>query len=336
MNILLGMSGGVDSSYAVKLLRDAGHNVEGAVIRMHKYTDLTAAAVSAAELKVALHIIDARSDFEREVVEPFTDEYLAARTPNPCIFCNPRVKFAALYSFAASHGFDKISTGHWCGIGNEEGRFFIRANPTKDQSYMLWGLTQAQLSALLFPLFGLEKPSIVADSRGMGLTAADRAESQEICFIPDGDYASFIEARRGKMPEGDFIAPDGSVAGRHKGILHYTIGQRKRLGIALGRPIFISKIEPETNRVYLADSGGEFSESMTVSRLNFQLLPPSEEAALNCSVKVRYAAKPVPCEVEIKNGRAYVQFGSPARAVTPGQSAVFYRGDAILFGGIIE
>lgn len=337
MKILLGMSGGLDSSYAAHVLKKEGHEVVGAVLKMHRYTETDSAKKAAEEIGIPLVEIDCAERFERDVVEPFCLEYLAARTPNPCIFCNPSVKFGVMCEYAALNGFDRVSTGHYCKIVERDGRYAIaRADDgKKDQSYVLWGLRQDQLKMLYFPLFGASKEDVRKDARLIGLSSADAKESQEICFIPDNDYASFIEARYGKMPEGDFISPEGNACGRHRGLLHYTVGQRKGLGIALGRPVFISRIDAAENRIYLADAGGEFTESASVTHLNFQLCAPFE-GEIEAFAKMRYAATPARSRIKIENGRAEVRFDSPSRAVTPGQSAVFYDDNgAILFGGLI-
>lgn len=337
MKILLGMSGGLDSSYAAHVLKKEGHEVVGAVLKMHRYTETDSAKKAAEEIGIPLVEIDCAERFERDVVEPFCLEYLAARTPNPCIFCNPSVKFGVMCEYAALNGFDRVSTGHYCKIVERDGRYAIaRADDgKKDQSYVLWGLRQDQLKMLYFPLFGASKEDVRKDARLIGLSSADAKESQEICFIPDNDYASFIEARYGKMPEGDFISPEGKACGRHRGLLHYTVGQRKGLGIALGRPVFISRIDAAENRIYLADAGGEFTESASVTHLNFQLCEPFE-GEIEAFAKMRYAATPARSRIKIENGRAEVRFDSPSRAVTPGQSAVFYDDNgAILFGGLI-
>lgn len=338
MKILLGMSGGLDSSYAAHVLKKEGHEVVGAVLKMHRYTELECAKRAAEEAGIPLVEIDCTDRFEREVVAPFCREYLAARTPNPCIFCNPSIKFGAMCDYAVANGFDRVSTGHYCKIIERDGRYGIcRADDgKKDQSYVLWGLSQEQLAMLYFPLSSANKDEVRENARKIGLSSADAKESQEICFIPDGDYAAFIESRYKKMPEGDFISPEGEVCGRHRGLLHYTVGQRKGLGIALGRPVFISRIDAEQNRIYLSDAGGEFADRASVSSLNFQLCAPFE-GEMTVFAKMRYAASPALARVTVANGRAEAVFDSPSRAVTPGQSAVFYdESGAVLFGGLID
>ncbi len=345
MKLLVGISGGLDSTYAAYYLKEQGHAVEGATLQMHDHTDLTAARDAAEAVGIPLHILDCREDFERYVVSDFVAEYAAGRTPNPCIRCNRHVKIAQLCDYAAKHGFDAVVTGHYASVGHEEIggelRYFARRaeDAKKDQSYVFWQLTQAQLRMLRTPLFSMKKEEIRAAAAALGFAAASKKESQENCFIPDNDYAAFVRGRMGDetFPEGDFLDEDGHVVGRHKGIIHYTVGQRKKLGLALGQPVFVSKIDPAANTVTVSKTGGEFTDSMTVGQLNFQLLPPPQEPlTLETTVKIRYGAPPVPATVQIENDIALVRFHAPARAVTPGQSAVFYQGDKVLFGGVIR
>ncbi len=339
MKILLGMSGGLDSTAAALFLKRAGHEVTGVLLEMHGYTEISSAEKSAAECGVELKILDCKDRFEKKVIEPFMEEYLACRTPNPCVFCNPAVKFGVLCEYAEMHGYDRVSTGHYCDIGCENGRYFIRrgSDTRKDQSYVLWGLSQKQLSLLYFPLAGSYKDNLRREAEKEGLSSASAKESQEICFIPDGDYAAYVEGRRGKMPEGDFISPEGKVCGTHRGLLHYTVGQRKRLGIALGRPVFISRMDSETNRIYLSEGGDEYSSGFSVSGIVRQKLTDDFSGELDCFVKHRYSAPLTQVTVNICGASARVRTDSPIRAVTPGQSAVFYDtcGD-ILFGGFID
>lgn len=343
MKILLGMSGGLDSTYAAYLLREQGWEVEGAVLQMHDYTEIEDARASAQAVGIPFHVIDCRERFARCVQEPFIDEYLCGRTPNPCILCNRDVKFAALYEYAMSHGFDRIGTGHYSRIVCEDGRYAVHCadDAKKDQSYVLWRLTQEQLAVIHTPLASLCKDDIRQKAEALGFSAAHKKESQEICFIPDHDYAAYITARRGNAPEGDFVDWNGKVVGRHRGILHYTVGQRKHLGIALGEPVYVSAIDPETNRVYLAQAGGEYTDSMEVSALNFQRLDPGHlPDAIDAAVRIRYSSPMIPAHVTFRSEAdgvcASVRFDAPVRAVTPGQSAVFYADGTILFGGFIR
>ena len=337
MKIILGLSGGLDSTYAAHVLKEQGHEVLGASVIMHEYTDVTS-AIEAAEAVGIPHVtIDAREAFRQRVVARFLTDYTAGRTPNPCVECNPAVKFEALCRYAEENGYDAVSTGHYASVLSENGRYFLRQadDGSKDQSYVLWRLTQKQLSRLYLPLAGMKKSDIREKASALGYKAAEAKESQEICFIPDDDYVGYIRRATGKtFPEGDFLDESGKVIGRHKGLIRYTVGQRKGLG-AFGQPMFVSRLDPEKNTVTLVPAGGEFASSMTVSELNFGKLPPMTDGGLSATVKVRYSAKPVPCRIVFMGDTASVTFEAPVRAVTPGQSAVFYEGGDVLFGGII-
>ena len=339
MKILLGISGGLDSSYAAKLLTE-GHEVEGAVLLMHEYTDISAAEKAAQEAGIPLHVLDRRELFRSCVEEYFISEYRNGRTPNPCVICNPRVKIGELCRFAASNGFDRVATGHYATVICENDRYCIAmgADPRKDQSYMLWGLTQEQIKMLWLPLGDMLKSSVREGARELGLSSAEAKESQDICFIPDGDYAAFLEKRTAPMPEGNFVDSDGKVLGTHKGILNYTVGQRRGLGVATGQRMFVSEIRPDTNEILLLPMGAGESTEMTISDLNFQLFSQANAEAdgeYSFECKIRYSASPVPVKVRFDGETAAVAFDTPIRAVTPGQSAVFYQNGKIAFGGII-
>ena len=338
MKILIGLSGGLDSTYAAHILKEQGHEVIGASVIMHQYTDAAAAHDAAKAVGIPYVTLDAGEIFKDRVIARFLADYTAGRTPNPCVECNPGVKFTALCDYAEEHGFDAVSTGHYASILQENGRYYIRRGDdgSKDQSYVLWRLSQKQLSMLYFPLAGMKKSDIREQAAALGYQAAEAKESQEICFIPDDNYVGYIENALGKVfPEGDFLDETGTVIGRHKGLIRYTVGQRKGLG-AFGRPMFVSRLDPKANTVTLVPAGSEFSQSMTVSELNFVKSPPQSDGVLDATVKVRYSAKPTPCRITFHGDTATVTFPAPVRAVTPGQSAVFYDGQDILFGGIIR
>lgn len=346
MTILIGLSGGVDSSLSALLLRDDGYSVVGGALVMHDESDTSGAAQAAESLGLPFYTLDCRREFDREVAEYLVSTYASGRTPSPCVVCNRRLKLEMLCRLADECGCEKIATGHYASVGCENGRYYISRSPDpkKDQSYFLCMATQRQLSRLVLPLASFTKTETRELAKGYGLAAAEKKDSQELCFIPDGDYAAYIEARRGKFPEGDYISPEGRVCGRHGGIIRCTIGQRKGLGIALGRPVFVTRIDPESNRVYLADAGGEYSDKARAEGLSFQLLePPKENITLRAYVKHRAAAQPIPCTLDIiynksegnctdtdgnsaHNGNyaAEVTFDEPARAVTPGQFLCAY------------
>ena len=343
MKVLLGMSGGVDSTYAVCELRRMGYDVSGAVVLMHGYTETEEAKISAEALGVPLYVIDGRELFEEKVVSSFLDEYRKGRTPNPCIVCNREVKFKLLFDFAIENGFDKIATGHYADIAeikkDGELRYALKRSEDskKDQTYMLWRLPQEVLSRLVFPLSGITKENVRREAEKMELRAAYRDESQEICFIPDGNYAEFIEERCGKCRDGNFVDESGKILGRHKGIVHYTVGQRKGLGIALGERAFITKIDPISNNITLSTKD-TYSNSFSVSDMVFSgISEPLPGTEMKLFVKHRYLAPLTEADVLfLGGGRAKVTLFAPVRAVTPGQSAVFYKDGAVMAGGIID
>ena len=339
--ILLGMSGGIDSTYAVVKLRSLGYEPVGAVLKMSEHTDVDAAKRAASSLGVELHVVDCRDEFENIVVGNFVSEYLRARTPNPCIVCNREVKFKKLCECAKSLGIDKICTGHYASVlqSPETGRYYIARgkDARKDQSYVLWRLSQEELSMLFFPLADDVKTEVKQISKEMALPSAELKESQEICFIPSNDHTAFIEDLLGKkIPEGYFIDKEGRVLGRHKGVVRYTVGQRKGLGISLGRHVFVTSIDPVENTVTLGDECDLFTSEFYADDLVFQKREYAPYSSANLLVKIRYAAPPVPCTVYFGEKEARVVTEAPVRAITPGQSAVFYDDDGVVFGGFIR
>ncbi len=338
MRILLGMSGGVDSAFSAELLKAEGHEVEGAVLKMHDFTDVQGAKRAADKAGIKLHIIDCEREFEEKVVSYFVNEYASGRTPSLCTVCNRAVKTELLVRFAEENGFDRAATGHYARIGEQNGRYFIMdgADERKNQSYMLWELSQEQISKLVFPLGGLLKSDIRERAAGLGIESAGKPESQDVCFLPNGGYAEFVEKRLGKSPEGNFIDADGRILGRHKGIINYTVGQRRGLGIALGERMFVSAINAADNTVTLQNASAEGCRSAALTDMNYQLMSESEAfGEHNVLVKIRYAAKPAPARLVINEGGALLYFDAPIKAVTPGQSAVMYRDGKILCGGRI-
>ncbi len=329
------MSGGLDSTYTANLLKSQGHEVYGAVLCMHDYTDVEGAVQASREVEIPLEIIDCRERFDRDVASYFATEYANGRTPNPCTVCNRLVKFEALTEYARSCGCEKTATGHYARLGFENGRYFIKrgADARKDQSYMLWNLTQEQLSMLYLPLGELEKSDVRASAREAGISASEKPESQDVCFLPDGNYADFVESRVGACKPGNFVDGNGKALGKHRGIIHYTVGQRRGLGIALGQRMFVSSINAKDNTITLLPDGGEALNSATLRNLNFQKISPIQSGELRASIKIRYAAPPVPCKITFIGDEARVEFDSPIKSVTPGQSGVVYENDDIVFGG---
>ncbi len=352
---LVGLSGGVDSAITVKKLLEEGYTVAGLYLDMHSFdsekpvrvlstdgenSDIASALQCADSYGIELYKFGCATKFDEIVKDDFAREYSLGRTPNPCVICNKLVKFASLLECADALGYGMIATGHYATVGQgENGRYYIERgrDSRKDQSYMLWKLSQHQLSRLILPLGDSLKDDNFEAARSDGLSAAERGESLDICFIgKDDNYADFIERRLGAFPEGDFIAPDGSVCGRHKGIIRYTVGQRKGLGIALGQPAFVKRIDGRENRIYLAFSGDEYTDRVEVSGLNFVGMEETASFEGELLVKIRYAAKPVLCRVTIQGDKCTAIFPEPVRAATPGQSAVFYDCDRVMFGGFID
>lgn len=342
--VLVAVSGGVDSAVAVHLLRQQGYAVEGIILEFspaHKAA-VEQAKVVAEQLGIRLHVRECHREFEQNVILPFCREYKAGRTPNPCILCNPSTKFGLICQAAKEMGFDFIATGHYARIDHQaDGTAVLQKSSCleRDQSYMLYRLSQEQLAMLLLPLEGLEKPQVREIARQLGLVCADAPDSQEICWLPDGDYAAFIEQTLGKSEPGDFVSPDGQVCGRHKGLLHYTVGQRKHLGVALGYPVFIKEIDPEQNRIYLARTGEEYAGGVLLTDCVIQPNPwlNAGQKTAHVLVKVRSRAPDAPATVTLLgDGRAQVVFDTPQRAPAPGQSCVIYRDAAVLGGGFIQ
>ena len=340
MRILVGISGGVDSAFATKRLMEMGHQVEGAVLIMHEHTELSAAREAAESLGIRLHEIDCRSAFE-VIKENFVREYVNGRTPNPCIICNEQVKFKYLYDFAMENGFDMIATGHYARVESDdtygEKRYFLAfpEDMKKEQTYMLYRLPQHILERLTLPLSEGKKTELRTLARDAGISAADRGDSQEICFLPDGNYAEYIESKSGKCPEGDFVDESGRVVGRHKGIIHYTVGQRKGLGVSLGRRAFVTDIDPESGRITLSESSGGKDE-IYINNIIYSGMPaPSEETTVELDVKLRYTAPLVRTRATLyPDGRARLSFDTPQKCA-PGQSAVLYLSGRVMCGGFI-
>lgn len=358
--VLLGMSGGVDSSAAALLLLEQGCEVEGVTLRLRPDSaaeagagkpeahgasgDIRDAALVARALGIPHSILDLREEFQTRVIRNFAEEYAAGRTPNPCAVCNRHIKFGAMLDYALNRGFDYIATGHYARITREEteqgpGRWQLRSVPSsKDQSYMLYSLSQEQLSHTLLPLAAYTKEEIRRIAERAGLPVAKKPDSQEICFIPDNDYIRFLSDYTGReAPEGDFVTAEGAVIGRHKGITHYTIGQRKGLGAAFGRPMYVTAILPEENRVVLGPEGSQYSASLLAQDVNWiAFASPAPGQTLHCEARIRYHAAPAPCTVRVlPGGKLRAEFSVPQRSVTPGQAVVLYDGDLALGGGVI-
>lgn len=350
VSVLVGMSGGVDSSAAAALLLEEGYGVEGATMLLKPRRFLTAeeetrmlreaedARAVCEKLGIRHHTLDFSERFEALVIAPFIESYKRGETPNPCFLCNRTVKFGLLLDWAEAHGFDKISTGHYAELEERDGRTLLKRAPSKkDQSYFLSGLTPRQLGKAVMPLSRMEKQEARDRAAALGLAVAQKADSQEICFIPSNDYVSFLERFGGDLPgAGDFIAPDGTVLGRHGGIHRYTVGQRKGLGITFGEPRFVTSLNTAENTVTLGRDADRCTNTVYLKKLNF-ILCEAPEAPMRVTCKLRSAAPPAPAVLTVTGAdTATLVFDTPQRAVTPGQAAAMYVGDYVLGSGIIQ
>lgn len=357
---LIAMSGGVDSSVAAALMQEKGYECIGAMMKLYRNEDLAAgqeedveagktccsaddaedAAAVARKLGMPFYVFRFTEEFRCQVMDRFVDSYLRGETPNPCIDCNRYMKFEKLYERALLLGCEKIVTGHYARIGRDEesGRWQMRKalDQAKDQSYVLYSLTQEQLSHVCFPLGELTKEEVRGLAQGYGFFNAGKRDSQDICFVPDGHYENFIEKYTGKTaPEGNFVTAQGEVLGRHKGIIHYTVGQRKGLGIAAAHPWYVKEIRPETNEVVLCEHEELFQRELIAEDVNWVSIP-APEREIRVQAKIRYRHSPQPATAQVlEDGRLRVLFDEPQRAITKGQSAVLYDGALVLGGGKI-
>ncbi len=338
--VLLGMSGGVDSSVAAALLMRTGHEVIGATLVMHDIheKDALAAKNVAEALGIPHHTVDMRGDFEKYVLSPFVSEYENGRTPNPCVICNGYIKFPGLVRAADSLGCEYIATGHYAAIGQRNGHPVITAatDRAKDQSYFLYMLGEDILSRLLFPLSGMTKPEIRALAEELGLPSASSPDSQDICFIKDISCADFVAGRSKNPPVlGNFVDTDGNVLGKHKGINAYTVGQRKGLGVSSTSPLYVSHIDAESGNIILCRENELYRTRVYAENCRYFAGELPDEP-LEATVSLRYTKKPGRATVTaLPDNRVLIEFTEPQRAPAPGQSAVFFDGDDLLGGGTI-
>ncbi len=337
--VFIGMSGGVDSSVAAALLKERGYDTVGVTLRLKPDGgadgDIEDAKNVARAVGIEHCVLDLREEFKEKVMDYFSAEYLRGATPNPCVICNRDIKFGALLNFALENGGDYVATGHYASLDRSgEHTRLLRSDSAKDQSYFLCMLSEFQLAHALFPIDGMEKSAIRALAEKFSLPVAQKKDSQEVCFIPDNDYSSFIRSHGFEdMGEGDFLDAQGNVIGRHRGIMNYTVGQRKGLG-AFGRPMFVTRIIPEKNAVVLGENGMQYAKEFTATGIN--AISARMSGGFDCDVKIRFRAAAAPAHVEFfAENTARVTFFEAQRSVTPGQFAAFYIGNEVIGGARI-
>ncbi len=353
--VVVGMSGGVDSSVAAFLLKEQGYHVIGVTMQIWQeqsrqcqennggccgLSAVDDARRVAFRLDIPYYVMNFRKEFQKNVIDYFVSEYEQGRTPNPCIACNRYVKWEELLHRSKEIGADFIATGHYARIERhpKTGRYAIKASVTekKDQTYALYNLTQEQLQSTLMPIGAYHKEEIRKIAEKIDLRVSQKADSQEICFVPDHDYSSFIEKETNKKyPSGNFVDLDGTVLGRHKGIIHYTVGQRKGLGISFGKPMYVYAIDVQNNEVILCENNALFHHTLFAGNINFMSLEKIE-GEMRLEAKIRYSHKKAWCSVRMKNkNEIECIFDEPQRAITPGQAVVLYDGEYVAGGGTI-
>jgi tRNA-uridine 2-sulfurtransferase len=348
--VALGMSGGVDSSVAAYILKQQGYEVIGITMKIWDdekedsaksgccgLSAIDDARAVADKLDIPYYVLNFKEEFKTKVIDYFVDEYKKGRTPNPCIACNRFVKWESLLQKAMQLGADYIATGHYAKIIKDEttNRYSVKMSKSieKDQTYALYNLTQFQLERTLMPVGDYTKTEIRKIAKDIGLLTSDKPDSQEICFIPDNDYPKFIKNQtKEEILPGNFIDTKGNVIGKHKGVIHYTIGQRKGLGIAFGKPMFVKKIDVKLNTVTLCENIDLFETTVYANDINF-MGKENFDTEFLALAKIRYSHQPQPCKVSIENGRLKVVFNEPQRAITPGQALVIYNDEGVVLGG---
>lgn len=343
--VMLGISGGVDSALSAQKLKDSGYDVTAVNCLFYKNENDDGSAVRDARdvadrLGIDFRVTDLTGPFRNKVIDNFIDTYVRGGTPNPCIVCNKNLKFGTMLDEALKEGFDFIATGHYARIERDDvtGRYLLKKglDPQKDQSYVLYCLTQHQLAHTLFPLGEMTKEEVRREALRLELINAGKKDSQDICFIPDGDYAAFIEKYLSKtFPEGDFVTVDGRVLGTHKGIIRYTVGQRKGLGLALPAPMYVKEKDTENNRVILSDNDSLFTTTLEADNINL-ITCDRLDSPVRVKARVRYKHQEQWATVtQTAEDRLLVVFDEPQRAIAKGQSVVLYDGDTVVGGGSI-
>ena len=347
------MSGGVDSSVAAYLLKEQGYDVIGVTMQIwqedKEYEEREGGCCSlsavddarrvADKIGIPFYVLNFRDSFKKNVIDYFIDEYMEGKTPNPCIACNKYLKFDELLKKAQGIGADYIATGHYAKIEEHNGRYILvkSDDDKKDQTYALYNMTQEQLAHTLMPCGEYTKDRIREIAKEIGLDVHNKKDSEEICFISDNNHGKYIsEAMPGKVKQGNFVDKDGNILGKHKGIVYYTIGQRKGLGLAMGRPVFVTDINPLTNEVVVGAEEDIFKTDLICKDINF-IAFDNLDKSLELKAKIRYSAKPASATITpLENGKVRVSFKEKQRAITKGQSVVFYLDDLVVGGGIIE
>jgi len=353
--VVVAMSGGVDSSVTAAVLKERGYNIIGITMQIWpagREDEETGGCCSlsavndarrvAYKLDIPFYVLNFRELFEEKVINYFTDEYMKGRTPNPCIACNRYIKFEALLSKAKALGADYVATGHYARIryDGKRGRYLLlkAKDKSKDQTYALYSFKQKQMARTLLPLGDFKKTKVREKAARLGLVVADKPESQEICFVTDNNYRGFLQKRvpSGEIKPGPFLTTSGKRVGTHKGLPYYTVGQRRGLGLALGYPVYVVALDPGRNAVIVGTEDEVYAPGLTAKDNNFISIEKLTEP-MQVEAKIRYSSPPVPAVIEnLPDGRVRVRFEKPQRAITPGQSVVYYRGPEVVGGGIID
>ncbi len=358
--VVVAMSGGVDSSVSAVILKEEGYDVIGLTMKLWEYDSvggnvenessccsiesINNARYVCNQIGIPHYTVDLTKVFRKYVIDNFVKEYLSGRTPNPCILCNSRIKWEALLKKALEIGADYLATGHYAKVKFDEKskRFVLKKgkDSRKDQSYVLWGLSQNALSRTIFPIGKMTKVEVRNYAKSKNLKTAEVKESQEICFIPDNDYHRFLRDWNANseviVKEGEIIGRNGEILGFHKGYPLYTIGQRKKLGIAVGKPVYVTKIEPETNRIFIGDEEDLYNKGLIADNVNL-IAFENLEKSIRVVTKIRYNDRGADSNLfPVNYNMVKVMFDEPKKSITPGQSAVFYQGDIVIGGGIIK